>query len=114
MTIADFSYKEVYEGQVFEITKKLSRSDIDAFISLTGNKQPLHCEDDFALKTEFKGVIAHGLHVSSYISALFGMVCPGKHCLCLSQNLEFKRPVYEAVVSEFNKLSQSLASGDNI
>jgi putative (di)nucleoside polyphosphate hydrolase len=28
--------------------------------------------------------------------------------------IEFKRPVYEAVVSEFNKLSQSLASGDNI
>ncbi len=89
-----FSYEEIKIGSVFEFTQLLTKESIDDFISLTGNKQPLHCDEAFAKKTQFNGIIAHGLHLSSYFSTLFGMLCPGEKCLCLTQQLNFKKPVY--------------------
>ena len=94
MQINNFDYGDVLVGDVFEFTKKLTKESIKNFISLTGNKQPLHCDPKYANKTKFEGIIAHGLHLSSYFSTLLGMLCPGEKCLCLTQNLNFKKPVY--------------------
>lgn len=90
----DFSYEDIKIGSVFEFNKVLTKESINDFVNLTGNRQPLHCDEEFAKNTKFKGIIAHGLHLSSYFSALFGMLCPGKNCLCLTHQLNFKKPVY--------------------
>jgi|SRR3989344_6161983 len=90
----DLSYKDIKIGSVFEFKKLLTKKSMDDFISLTGNRQPLHCDKEFADNTKFKGIIAHGLHLSSYFSTLFGMLCPGKNCLCLTHQLNFRKPVY--------------------
>tara|TARA_Y100000310_G_scaffold283703_1_gene305890 strand:- start:537 stop:959 length:423 start_codon:yes stop_codon:yes gene_type:complete len=90
----DLSYEEVQIGSIFEFKKVLTSESIKDFITLTGNKQPLHCDEEFAKNTQFNGIIAHGLHVSSYFSTLFGMLCPGKNCLCLTHQLNYKKPVY--------------------
>ena len=44
--------------------------------------------------SRYKKRIAHGLLSASFFSALFGTKLPGKGCVYVGQNLNFKRPVY--------------------
>ena len=67
--------------------------DIQAFAAVSGDHNPLHLDEAYAAKTQFKGRIAHGLLAASYISAILGMDLPGPGAVYLSQTLIFKRPV---------------------
>ena len=94
MKMNDYSYNEINIGDVFEFKKTITTEDIESFIKLTGNTNPLHSDEEYAKTTRFKGIIVHGLHASSFFSTLFGMLCPGKRALCLTQNLNFKDAIY--------------------
>ncbi len=69
-------------------------SDIKAFAGLSGDNNPVHMSEEYAEKSRFKKRIAHGLLSASFFSALFGTKLPGYGCVYLSQNLNFRRPVY--------------------
>jgi len=45
-------------------------SDIDAFVELSGDRNPLHTDDEYARDVGFAGRIAHGLLVLSIESGL--------------------------------------------
>ena len=47
----------------------------------------------FAAQTLFGERIAHGMHLASFISTVFGTLLPGPGCIYLSQNLRFTAPV---------------------
>ncbi|MHB8617956.1 MAG: MaoC/PaaZ C-terminal domain-containing protein [Chloroflexota bacterium] len=56
------SYFEDYEVGHRTITRgrTVTRGDLSVFAGLTGDFYPLHTDEDFASRTEFGGVIAHG------------------------------------------------------
>jgi 3-hydroxybutyryl-CoA dehydratase len=64
-----------------------------AFAEVTGDKNPVHIDEDYAAKTMFKGRIAHGMLTAGYISAVFGMELPGPGAIYVSQTLNFRAPV---------------------
>ena len=67
---------------------------IRQFVALSGDKNPIHSDDDFAAKSVFGRRIAPGLMVASYISALIANELPGPGAIYLGQDLRFEAPVY--------------------
>ena len=81
-------------GEFAEFTKVFTEEDIFLFAGISGDRNPVHVEKEFAAKTRFKERIAHGLLTAGTISAAIGMKLPGPGCLYLTQTLEFKAPVF--------------------
>jgi 3-hydroxybutyryl-CoA dehydratase len=78
-------------GDTVEFTKTLTDTDIGAFARASGDTNPLHLDDEFAMQTRFGGRIVHGTLVSGLISAALARL-PGL-TIYLSQDLKFLRPV---------------------
>jgi 3-hydroxybutyryl-CoA dehydratase len=80
-------------GQSAEHLHTVEDQDIVAFAEVSGDRNPVHLDADYAAETQFKGRIAHGMLSAAYISAVLGMELPGPGAVYLSQTLAFKRPV---------------------
>ncbi|KKU51521.1 MAG: hypothetical protein A3A28_00365 [Candidatus Sungbacteria bacterium RIFCSPLOWO2_01_FULL_47_32] len=88
-----YVFDELTIGQSYEFTRVIKDTDIKIFSELTGDRNPLHVDSEYARTTQFGGVVAHGMLVSSLFSTLVGMYLPGKYCLYLSQDLQFRNPL---------------------
>lgn len=80
-------------GDTATIIHTITAEDISKFAELTGDDNPLHVSREFAEKTSFKGIVAHGMLGASFISTIIGKKLPGEGALWLSQSLEFLLPV---------------------
>jgi acyl dehydratase len=81
-------------GDTASITKKFRIDDVIKFSKITGDKNPIHLDEEYALTTRFKGRLVHGILVSGLISAVLGMHLPGPGSIYIKQTLNFKAPVY--------------------
>jgi len=86
--------REIQVGDTASMTKQISDKDVRTFAEISGDKNPVHLDDEFAAQTFFKKRIAHGALSGALISAVLGMVMPGPGTIYLSQTLNFKVPVY--------------------
>lgn len=84
-------------GQHAGIQRTFSRADIDAFAELSGDRNALHLDDAAARAMGFDGRVVHGALVGSLISRILGTILPGEGTIYLSQDLDFRRPVYPGV-----------------
>lgn len=71
----------------------VTREDIEAFGRISGDLNPVHFCDDYASKTPFGGVIAHGMLTAGLVSAVIGEELPGHGAIYLGQSLKFRAPV---------------------
>jgi 3-hydroxybutyryl-CoA dehydratase len=63
--------EDVAEGLRIETERRVvTAADIDAFVDLSGDRNPLHTDDAYARDTGFAGRIAHGLLVLAIESGL--------------------------------------------
>lgn len=97
-------------GQTYSHDFKFSQEEVNRFAEVTGDKNPVHLDADFAAKTVFKKPIMHGMLGAALFSKVFGVLFPGEGTIYLKQSLSFLRPMfvdvdYEAVftVKEVNK-----------
>ena len=81
-------------GDSAEITKRIDETDIQAFADLTGDHNPVHLDDAFAITTPFGRRIAHGMLTASLISAVLANKLPGEGSVYLGQTLQFVAPVF--------------------
>jgi acyl dehydratase len=81
-------------GMNISYSQTITDSDIKAFAGISGDRNPVHLDEEYAENSRYKKRIAHGLMTASYFSALFGTKIPGEGCVYVSQSLNFKRPVY--------------------
>ncbi|MCX7068392.1 MAG: MaoC family dehydratase [Methylococcales bacterium] len=89
-----YSINEIKVGMSASYSQTITDADVKGFAAISGDKNPVHVDDEYAKASRFKKRIAHGLLSSSFFSALFGTKLPGKGCVYVSQNLSFKKPVY--------------------
>lgn len=91
-------YDDFKVGQEFiSDEKNVSRSQINQFAELTGDKNPLHINDEFAKRTIFKGRIAHGMLVLSIAFGLWyqeNITRKSVIALLGIKNVLFRAPVY--------------------
>lgn len=71
----------------------VTTSEIEAFGELSGDRNPIHFDDEYAAGTRFGGRIAHGLLSGAFISTVIGMQLPGRGAIYLEQTLRFLAPV---------------------
>lgn len=84
---------ELYVGQFVETVNIPTEQDVLDFAQISGDKNPMHIDSDYAAKTEFGERVAHGALVASYISGLIGMRLPGPGSFVISLNLKFRDAV---------------------
>lgn len=94
MELADYDYEDIEVGKVFQFARKITLKDIDDYAKITGDHNPLHCDEKYAQATKFEGRVVHGMLAGSLFSTLVGMVCPGRKNVYVSQTLNFKKPIY--------------------
>lgn len=86
--------REIQVGDTAEMTRRILDADVRTFAEISGDRNPVHLDDDFAATTLFKRRIAHGALSGGLISAVLGMLMPGPGTVYLSQTCAFKAPVY--------------------
>ncbi|MBF0573454.1 MAG: MaoC family dehydratase [Desulfamplus sp.] len=85
--------EELKVGDFEEFSKTVSESDIYLSAGVSGDMNPAHINEQYAANTFFKGRIAHGILVGSFISTVIGMKIPGPGTIYLEQNYKFLAPV---------------------
>lgn len=86
-------FSELTIGGTAAVSKTFTAADIDTFIELTGDANPLHLEGSYSTESRFGGRIAHGMLTSGLLSTLLGMHLPGTGALYMEQSLRFTAPV---------------------
>jgi 3-hydroxybutyryl-CoA dehydratase len=86
-------FEDLHVGQEHARSNLVTEHVIVAFAEVSGDKNPVHLDHDYAAKTLFKERIAHGMLSAGFISAVVGMDLPGPGAIYVSQSLSFKAPV---------------------
>jgi len=81
-------------GQTYSHDFKFSQDEVNRFAEVTGDKNPVHINPEFAANTIFKKPIMHGMLGASLFSKVFGVLFPGEGTIYLKQSLNFLRPMY--------------------
>jgi len=89
-----YSIDEILIGMSVSYSQTITDADVKQFADVSGDKNPVHLDEEYAKNSRYKKRIAHGLLSASFFSSLFGTRLPGKGCVYVSQNLNFKRAVY--------------------
>ncbi len=90
-------------GQHASFTKTFTEADLQRFIEITGDVNPLHVDEAFAARTPFGRRVLHGMLTASIFSTMVGMLLPGTGAIYRSQTIKFLLPVYldETVTAHF-------------
>jgi len=81
-------------GDAAESRKTISESDVYLFAGVTGDFNPVHVDEEFAKTTPFGSRVAHGPLTFSLCAGLLGTELPGVGTVAVSNQVEYKRPVY--------------------
>jgi len=88
-----FGINELEVGQSAEIERRVDDDLIAKFAEVSGDFNPLHMDEAFARKTPFRGRIAHGALVASFVSCVLGNELPGPGAIFQSMKIRFQRSV---------------------
>ena len=86
--------KSLRVGDVAFYEKTITDADVVLFANVTGDKNPVHIDEDYAKKSIFEKRICHGGLVSALFSTVLGTTLPGEGTIYLGQDSKFIKPVY--------------------
>lgn len=75
-------------GDFVKERRRITQKDLDAFSSLTGDFNPLHCQQ------HPQKSLVHGAFLNSIVAGLIGTQLPGARSLVTSQNFSFPSKCY--------------------
>jgi acyl dehydratase len=74
-------------------TRSVSVDDIHRFTEMTGDRNPLHYDDDVARRSRFGGIIVQGGVTSGLLNAIVAEQLPGPGSVFLHVDWSFTAPV---------------------
>jgi len=80
-------------GSTARRSRTVSRRDIELFTELTGDRNPLHYDEEAARATRFGGIVVQGGVTSAILNAMVAEDLPGPGTVFLQVNWSFKAPV---------------------
>jgi len=89
-----YTYEELEVGMEASFERTVTQEMQDEFCRITGDENPLHLSDEFAVSKGYEKRVVYGLLSSSFYSALAGMYLPGERSLVHSIEIKFQKPVY--------------------
>jgi acyl dehydratase len=81
-------------GQTARRTQTVTAEDVELYARLTGDRNPLHFDADFAARTRFGRLVAQGGIAAGMLNALVAMDLPGPGTVFMSQSLTYLAPTY--------------------
>jgi acyl dehydratase len=81
-------------GQRGTWTRTFTADEVEAFARLTGDRNPLHFDQDFASRTPPGRLIVHGGLTTGLFNALVAEVLPGPGSVFLHQEWDYPAAVY--------------------
>ena len=94
-------------GSKFKHSWSISQSQLDEFAHLSGDRNLLHTDGNYAKSHGFKDKVVHGALILAKVSEFIGMKLPYKDVVWLYSNIIFSNPLY---LDEEVELSGSLTS----
>jgi 3-hydroxybutyryl-CoA dehydratase len=92
--LEDFTPGQIFAGA----SRRVSEDDVMAFAALTGDRHPIHYDDDYAKATRFGRPIVHGLHLMALTAlgaAPLSEQLEASMVAMLGQSASFQRPVFK-------------------
>ena len=80
-------------GQVAHRTRRVTAQDIERFTEMTGDRNPLHYDEELAAASRFGGIIVQGGVTSGLLNALVAENLPGPGSVFLHVDWNFRAPV---------------------
>ena len=80
-------------GEKAELTRDVSKHDIEMFTAISGDRNPLHYDEELASATKFGGIIVQGGVTSAILNAVVAEKLPGPGTVFLHVDWNFKAPV---------------------
>ncbi|AFK07744.1 acyl dehydratase [Mesotoga prima MesG1.Ag.4.2] len=87
-------FEDFFVGQSFSTRRKITAEMVDSFANLTGDRNPVHTDEEFARKSRFGRRIAHGMLSVGIISAILGNEFPGPGSIYMKQEVRFLKPIF--------------------
>lgn len=89
-----YRFIDVSPGLSHSFQASVTASMLDQFKDLSGDANPLHTDQRFALLYGYRDRVAYGMLTASFYSTLVGMYLPGKYALLQGVDASFIAPVY--------------------
>jgi acyl dehydratase len=80
-------------GQTARRSRVVSPRDIELFTELTGDRNPLHYDEEAAARSRFGGIIVQGGVTTGLLNAVVAEDLPGPGSVFLHVDWSFKAPV---------------------
>jgi acyl dehydratase len=87
-----YTYDEIAIGQEESFCIQVTDTAMEMFRQITGDNNPLHCDEKYARSRGYDGRVVYGMLTASYLSTLAGMYLPGEHSLIHEVNIKFTAP----------------------
>jgi len=92
-SIKRIKFKNLKIGQTLSFEHLLSTDNVQSFVELSGDTNPLHIDKKFGEESIFKKNIVHGMLLASFFSKIIGLYF-SKNIIYLGQTLEFRKPAF--------------------
>ena len=92
-----YTFAEIKEGMTESFSREITLEMEDAFRTISGDENPLHRDDAFAIEAgggRFKQHVTFGMLTAALYSALAGQYLPGKYSLIHSLEIKLQKPVF--------------------
>ena len=73
---------------------EVSQAEVEAYGAHSGDMNPLHFDESFAVSMGFEGTITHGMIFNGWVTRYLGMEWPGPGTIFRRSNTVFLGPVY--------------------
>ena len=80
-------------GQTARRSRKVTAQDIELFTEISGDRNPLHYDEEVAKATRFGGIVVQGGITSAILNAVVAEDLPGPGTVFLQVNWNFNAPV---------------------
>ena len=97
-----YTFDEIEIGMEDGFAVTITEEMMGTFRSLTGDVNPLHCDDGFAKEKGFDGKVAYGMLTASFLSTMAGVYLPGERSLIQSVEVKFSKPVFPGDTISFS------------
>jgi acyl dehydratase len=87
-------------GAIYRHSFSFIQAQVNDFMQVTGDNNPLHWDENYAAQTPFKKPIIHGFLGGSIFSKVLGTIFPAEGTVYLAQEMKFLRPMYVEVIYE--------------
>ena len=90
----EYRYEEIDIGQRESFSVTVTEEMMLSFRTITGDINPLHNDEDYAVSKGHPGKVVYGMLTASLLSTLAGVYLPGKNSLIHEVKIKFSKPVY--------------------